>query len=191
MRQVRENLFLSFVYNVAAVPLAAGVLYPFRVAAHADRGTWSMPSSLPSASAGEGLPPVSAQFIQCGRRGLLDEIGNGNESGRLAIHADEDGGGAVRPLRFGGRVERRTSMPCSDRNLAAPLISFYRLSGRLSSFHPMRTVVARSHESTRSPAPAPELWSYRFVMWLPAPGRAPSPTLLQPMSLDWTVCNYT
>jgi hypothetical protein len=58
MRQVRENLFLSFVSNVAAVPLEAGVLYPFRVAAHDDRGTWSMPSSVQSASAGEGLPPV-------------------------------------------------------------------------------------------------------------------------------------
>ncbi|MCV4600399.1 hypothetical protein OFC63_30720, partial [Escherichia coli] len=25
----RENLFLSFVYNAAGIPLAAGVLYPF------------------------------------------------------------------------------------------------------------------------------------------------------------------
>lgn len=29
MRNVRQNLFLSFVYNVTGVPLAAGVLYPF------------------------------------------------------------------------------------------------------------------------------------------------------------------
>jgi len=29
MRNIRENLFLSFVYNAAGVPLAAGVLYPF------------------------------------------------------------------------------------------------------------------------------------------------------------------
>lgn len=29
MRNIRENLFLSFVYNVAGIPLAAGVLYPF------------------------------------------------------------------------------------------------------------------------------------------------------------------
>ncbi len=29
MRNIRQNLFLSFVYNVAGVPLAAGVLYPF------------------------------------------------------------------------------------------------------------------------------------------------------------------
>jgi Cu+-exporting ATPase len=28
MRNIRENLFLSFVYNVAGIPLAAGVLYP-------------------------------------------------------------------------------------------------------------------------------------------------------------------
>jgi Cu+-exporting ATPase len=29
MRNIRENLFLSFVYNVAGIPLAAGALYPF------------------------------------------------------------------------------------------------------------------------------------------------------------------
>jgi Cu+-exporting ATPase len=29
MRNIRQNLVLSFVYNVAGVPLAAGVLYPF------------------------------------------------------------------------------------------------------------------------------------------------------------------
>ncbi|WP_280925519.1 copper-transporting P-type ATPase [Caldimonas aquatica] len=29
MRNIRENLFLSFVYNAAGIPLAAGVLYPF------------------------------------------------------------------------------------------------------------------------------------------------------------------
>jgi Cu+-exporting ATPase len=28
MRNIRENLFLSFVYNAAGVPIAAGVLYP-------------------------------------------------------------------------------------------------------------------------------------------------------------------
>ena len=29
MRNIRQNLFLSFVYNVAGMPPAAGVLYPF------------------------------------------------------------------------------------------------------------------------------------------------------------------
>jgi Cu+-exporting ATPase len=29
MQNIRQNLFLSFVYNVAGVPIAAGVLYPF------------------------------------------------------------------------------------------------------------------------------------------------------------------
>ncbi|WP_265334999.1 MULTISPECIES: copper-translocating P-type ATPase [Ramlibacter] len=29
MRNIRQNLFLSFVYNVAGIPIAAGVLYPF------------------------------------------------------------------------------------------------------------------------------------------------------------------
>jgi Cu+-exporting ATPase len=29
MRNIRENLVLSFAYNVAGIPLAAGVLYPF------------------------------------------------------------------------------------------------------------------------------------------------------------------
>jgi P-type Cu+ transporter len=29
MRNIRQNLFLAFVYNVASVPVAAGVLYPF------------------------------------------------------------------------------------------------------------------------------------------------------------------
>ncbi len=28
VRNIRENLFLAFVYNVLAVPVAAGVLYP-------------------------------------------------------------------------------------------------------------------------------------------------------------------
>ena len=29
MRNVRQNLFLAFIYNVLGVPVAAGVLYPF------------------------------------------------------------------------------------------------------------------------------------------------------------------
>ena len=29
MRNVRQNLFLAFVYNALGVPVAAGVLYPF------------------------------------------------------------------------------------------------------------------------------------------------------------------
>ena len=28
MRNIRQNLFLSFAYNVAGIPIAAGVLYP-------------------------------------------------------------------------------------------------------------------------------------------------------------------
>lgn len=28
MRNIRQNLFLAFVYNVLSVPIAAGVLYP-------------------------------------------------------------------------------------------------------------------------------------------------------------------
>jgi hypothetical protein len=29
MRNIRQNLFFAFIYNVAGVPLAAGILYPF------------------------------------------------------------------------------------------------------------------------------------------------------------------
>jgi Cu+-exporting ATPase len=29
MKNIRQNLFLSFAYNVAGIPVAAGVLYPF------------------------------------------------------------------------------------------------------------------------------------------------------------------
>ena len=29
MRNIRQNLFFAFVYNVMGVPVAAGVLYPF------------------------------------------------------------------------------------------------------------------------------------------------------------------
>ena len=29
MRNIRQNLFFAFVYNVLGIPLAAGVLYPF------------------------------------------------------------------------------------------------------------------------------------------------------------------
>ena len=29
MRNIRQNLFFAFVYNVLGVPIAAGVLYPF------------------------------------------------------------------------------------------------------------------------------------------------------------------
>ena len=29
MRNIRQNLVFAFVYNVAGIPLAAGVLYPF------------------------------------------------------------------------------------------------------------------------------------------------------------------
>jgi Cu+-exporting ATPase len=28
MRNIRQNLFFAFIYNVAGIPLAAGVLYP-------------------------------------------------------------------------------------------------------------------------------------------------------------------
>ena len=28
MRNIRQNLFFAFVYNIVAVPVAAGVLYP-------------------------------------------------------------------------------------------------------------------------------------------------------------------
>jgi Cu+-exporting ATPase len=28
MRNIRQNLFLAFVYNAAGIPIAAGVLYP-------------------------------------------------------------------------------------------------------------------------------------------------------------------
>jgi Cu+-exporting ATPase len=29
MRNIRQNLFLAFIYNAAGIPIAAGVLYPF------------------------------------------------------------------------------------------------------------------------------------------------------------------
>jgi P-type Cu+ transporter len=29
MKNIRQNLFFAFVYNVLGVPIAAGVLYPF------------------------------------------------------------------------------------------------------------------------------------------------------------------
>ena len=29
MRNIRQNLFLAFIYNAIGVPVAAGVLYPF------------------------------------------------------------------------------------------------------------------------------------------------------------------
>jgi Cu+-exporting ATPase len=29
MRNIRQNLFFAFIYNVAGVPVAAGVLYPW------------------------------------------------------------------------------------------------------------------------------------------------------------------
>src|SRR5207237_10643526 len=29
MRNIRQNLFFAFAYNVAGVPIAAGILYPF------------------------------------------------------------------------------------------------------------------------------------------------------------------
>jgi Cu+-exporting ATPase len=29
MRNIRQNLFFAFIYNILGVPIAAGVLYPF------------------------------------------------------------------------------------------------------------------------------------------------------------------
>jgi Cu+-exporting ATPase len=29
MRNIRQNLFFAFIYNVAGVPVAAGILYPW------------------------------------------------------------------------------------------------------------------------------------------------------------------
>jgi cation transport ATPase len=28
MRNIRENLFLAFIYNIVGIPIAAGILYP-------------------------------------------------------------------------------------------------------------------------------------------------------------------
>ena len=36
MRNIRQNLFFAFIYNVLGVPIAAGVLYPFGVFAQPD-----------------------------------------------------------------------------------------------------------------------------------------------------------
>ena len=29
MRNIRQNLFFAFIYNIAGIPIAAGILYPF------------------------------------------------------------------------------------------------------------------------------------------------------------------
>jgi Cu+-exporting ATPase len=29
MRNIRQNLFFAFIYNILGVPIAAGILYPF------------------------------------------------------------------------------------------------------------------------------------------------------------------
>ena len=29
MRNIRQNLFFAFVYNIAGIPIAAGILFPF------------------------------------------------------------------------------------------------------------------------------------------------------------------
>jgi Cu+-exporting ATPase len=29
MRNIRQNLFFAFIYNICGVPIAAGILYPF------------------------------------------------------------------------------------------------------------------------------------------------------------------
>ncbi len=55
MRNIRQNLFLSFAYNVAGIPLAAGLLYP----------SFGLPGStdpaLPLNAAATPLPSPSAR----------------------------------------------------------------------------------------------------------------------------------
>lgn len=29
MKNIRQNLFFAFIYNIAGIPIAAGILYPF------------------------------------------------------------------------------------------------------------------------------------------------------------------
>ncbi|MEO6745281.1 MAG: copper-translocating P-type ATPase [Caldimonas sp.] len=56
MRNIRQNLFLSFAYNVAGIPLAAGVLYPF----------FGLLLSPVVAAAAMALSSVSVLRMRCG-----------------------------------------------------------------------------------------------------------------------------
>lgn len=62
MRNIRQNLFFAFVYNLIGVPIAAGVLYP----------TFGLVLSPMLASAAMSLSSVSviANALRLRRRGL-------------------------------------------------------------------------------------------------------------------------
>jgi Cu+-exporting ATPase len=91
MRNIRQNLFLAFVYNTAGIPLAAGVLYPLTgwrlspiiaaaamalsslsVVSNANRLRRFKASVLPSATPRAQLPPPVVEVDDVGHQEEVD-----------------------------------------------------------------------------------------------------------------------
>jgi Cu+-exporting ATPase len=85
MRNIRQNLFFAFVYNILGIPVAAGVLYP-------ATGLLLNPMIAATAMALSSLSVVAnANRLRAYRAPVLPEVGMSTEQVNVEVHEHTDG----------------------------------------------------------------------------------------------------